>query len=383
MNGRDINLSLMRKAIKDLVKEAIQRLQSSESTELELEGFKVYASWYPMLSLLEPATAFSKVGEPLTKFVDILQGVTWGGKGAEKVFVLNEEDVKRWKLEPDIVYRCIGGDDIERWCIKWKRKCLLFPYVVRGEKWSRAFEVEGRGITEPTNLKDSLDFESPIDDVECKVLHQGLPESERIKRMLEHRIALGLVRYPNAATYLIQHYQLLRGRTFEGKTLSQYGKMWYEYHRPRVPTLTYKPKIVGPRLMKTAKFALDTHGYLPRDSVIAIVPKRGAFEGLVDSLEKVLGRKPSEEEALMYVLAFLNSEIFNRLLAEKISKKRGGYPIVNEELLQRLSIPLPTEADRDTCKRLLRMVKTAVSQGANSQLDKEINELVKKLYQGR
>jgi hypothetical protein len=202
-------------------------------------------------------------------------------------------------------------------------------------------------------------------------------------RSLEHRIALGLIKYPHAATYLIQYYEQLKGRVFEGKPLQGYNKMWYEYHRPRTPTVIRKPRIVGPRLVKTARFALDTDGFLPRDSVVVIAPKQKTFENLKNSLDKTLSRKTSEEEVLLYILAFLNSETFDNLLREKISKKRGGYPIIDERLLQRLGIPIPTKASKNVVEKLLKLVKEAVSQGCTDKMGEEINNLVKELYRAK
>jgi F420-0:gamma-glutamyl ligase-like protein len=156
--------------------------------------------------------------------------------------------------------------------------------------------------------------------------------------------------------------------------------MWYEYHRPRTPLVIRKPRIVGSRLVKMARFALDSNGFLPRDSVVVITPKQKAFKNLKSSLGKTLGRKVSEDEVLLYILAFLNSETFDQLLIEKISKKRGGYPIIDERLLKRLGIPMPTRASKNIVKKLLELVKKAVSQDHTNETDKEINNLVKKLY---
>jgi hypothetical protein len=207
------------------------------------------------------------------------------------------------------------------------------------------------------------------------------PEDEKRRKILEHRIAQGLIKYPNAATYLTQHFEQLKGRVFEGKTLEEYNKMWYEYHRPRTPTVIQKPRIVGPRLVKTARFALDTYGFLPRDSVVVIVPKQNkAFENLKYSLDKTLNRNSSVEEVLMYILVFLNSERFDCLLREKISKKRGGYPIIDERLLQRMGIPMPTEANKDAVERLQQLVRGAISQDCSDNVSEEINILVEELY---
>jgi hypothetical protein len=275
LSQKSQELSLKRRELVRVVKETLQQLQGKEEElELELEDFKVIAGQYPLISLLKPSVA-PRVGRPLLNFVEVIQGVTWGGKGVERVFVLREDVVKKLKLEHEVTLKCIGGEDVKRWRIEWKGNYLLFPYVANRSRWLRAFEVKREGIAKPISLRDSLNFENSIDDVEREILQQDLPEYEKIKNILEHRIALGLVKYPNAAMYLIQHYLLLRRRIFEERSLQQYNKMWYEYHRQRTPMLIQKPKIVGARLMKKAKFALDTYGFLPRDSVIAIVPKQG------------------------------------------------------------------------------------------------------------
>jgi len=114
--------------------------------------------------------------------------------------------------------------------------------------------------------------------------------------------------------------------------------------------------------------------------VVIVVPKEKGFKNLTKSLNKALRRKSSEEEALLYILAFLNSEAFNSLLNEKISKKRGGYPIVDERLLQKFGIPLPTETTKAIVEKLLEAARKAISQGSSEGIEKIINELVRELY---
>jgi hypothetical protein len=375
------DLSMKRMAIKESVTKAIQQIQyakkKSKALKLRFQNFQVIASIYPMSSLLG-TSATPKIGVPLTDFVEIIQGVTWGGKGSEQVFDLNEQEVNRLNLEKNLIYKRIGGEDVKRWRIEWTKKYVLFPYVENKNKWSRAFELIGGGIDKPITITDSLDFEQAIDDVELRIRRQNLSEGEKRKKILEHRIAIGLVKYPNVATYLTQHYEQLSGRSFEERALQEYNKMWYEYHRPRTPQIIRKPKIVGPRLVKTAKFALDINGFLPRDSVVALVPKQKTFEDLRKSLKNALSRNVSEEEVLMYILSFLNSEAFDDLLKEKISKKRGGYPIIDERLLQKFGIPIPTKANKNIVEKLLQLVKENVFQ--NCENDEEINKLVKVLY---
>ena len=382
MSQEDSDLSMRRAAIRDAVREVVRRTREAKRKgnilRLEVQGLEVTSSLYPMYSLLGTSTTLP--GRPLTDFVEIVQGVTWGGKGAEQVFDLDERDVKKLDLEKEVTPRRIGGRDIEQWRVNWMGRHVLFPYLSRKGKWSRAFGVVGE-VTKPVAITDALDFEHPVDETEKSILGRDSSKDEKHREILEHRIANGLVKFPNAATYLVQHFDQLAARTFEDRTLREYNKKWYEYHRPRTPTVTRRPKIVGPRLVKTARFALDNIGFLPRDSVIVMAPKQRGFDELKKALTETLSTECSDADVLRYILAFLNSATFNNLLEEKISKKRGGYPIIDERLLRRVAIPVPTGARKVIVKKLLGLVKDATSRPPCNEIDEKIDSLSETLYQ--
>lgn len=381
MSSHIRNLSSTRRALVESVRKAFQRtsLESMEKHVLEFRelGITVTVTVESMPDLLGfKSIQQSQACKPLTEFVDVLQGVTWGGKGSERIFWLSEEEVTKHRLEGELLFKGIGGEDVKKWRVEWRGYYILFPYKVVEDSWVRAFKINDEA---KSRVGDALDFTKCIDDFECRIMQANIPEDEKIKSMLDRRIALGLIRYPNTATYLVQYYRQLRSRVFEEKLIEQYNKMWYEYHRPRTPKLVSKPKIVSPRLTKEARFALDTHGYLPRDSVVALIPKRDPFCKLKGVLSKVLGREVTEEEALMYLLAFLNSKFVDQLLLEKVSKKRGGYVIVNEKLLQGICIPIPAESHRKSVEELLNLVKNAITGEGSDDVEREINNLVQTL----
>jgi hypothetical protein len=382
MSSHIRDLSSIRRALIESVKKAFRQtsLESMEKRKLEFPelGVTVTVTIEDMFNLLRfKSVQQSQVCNPLTEFVDILQGVTWGGRGSEKIFWLSEDEVKELRLESELLFKGIGGEDVKKWRVKWKGYYILFPYKARESSWIRAFKIDDKVRS---LVDDALDFTKCIDDFECTIMQESIPENEKVKYVLDHRIALGLIGYPNVATYLAQYYQQLRSRSFEEKPIEQYNKMWYEYHRPRTPELVSKPKIVSPRLTREARFALDTHGYLPRDSVVALIPKQGSFGKLRDELSKVLDREVTEEEVLMYLLAFLNSKSVNQLLSEKISKKRGGYVPIDEKLLQSICIPIPAEKHRESVEKLLDLVRNAVTaEEGSDDVEKEINSLVQML----
>ncbi len=381
MSSHIRNLSSTRRVLVESVWKAFQQtsLESMEKHVLEFRelGITVTVTVESMPDLLGfKFIQQSQACKPLTEFVDVLQGVTWGGKGSERIFWLSEEEVTKHRLEGELLFKGIGGEDVKKWRVEWRGYYILFPYKVVEDSWVRAFKMSDEA---KSRVGDALDFTKCIDDFECRIMQANIPEDEKIKSMLDRRIALGLIRYPNTATYLVQYYRQLRSRVFEEKLIEQYNKMWYEYHRPRTPELVSKPKIVSPRLTKEARFALDTHGYLPRDSVVALIPKRDPFGKLKGVLSKVLGREVTEKEALMYLLAFLNSKFVDQLLSEKVSKKRGGYVIVNEKLLQGICIPIPAESHRKSVEELLNLVKNAITGEGSNDVEREINNLVQTL----
>lgn len=325
-------LAAKREAIRRVVLGAIEKAKAQEN------GFTAISRKIGIAELFEEKIATSIDGWPVTELFDVVQGVTWGGEGCEEIYVIDKAVAS--SLESKLLYRTVGGRDIGANVIDWKGECLVFPYIKSRSKWIAAFRHSNLGGD------DALDFSRPISNYE---------KGKDVGAILNYRIATGIVDFPNVAKYLVQYYNKLEQREFEGKKLSQYHKCWYEYHRPRTPILITKPKIVCKRLMRTPAFALDEKGYLPRDSVISLIPKK-KLDDLSKNLEKILQSKIAVVQALKYSLAFLNSELFQVLLDQRRSKKRGGYPIVDERLLQRFSIPKVTTKDSDAARKILQGV---------------------------
>jgi hypothetical protein len=86
------NLSSIRRVITESVKKALQQanLESMEKYELEFLELRIVVTVESMSSLLRfKSVQQSQACKPLIEFIDILQGVTWGGKGSEKIFSPN------------------------------------------------------------------------------------------------------------------------------------------------------------------------------------------------------------------------------------------------------------------------------------------------------
>jgi len=320
-----------RREIRQVVLEAITqgraRLQTIQATSKKIT----------VDELFEETPATLAEGWAVTELFHVKQGVTWGGKECETIFVV--DSAKASGLEAELIRKTIGGRDIEPWVIKWEGDHLVFPYIASGGKWIKAFLHPSLGGS------DALDFSFVIDQFE---------RGKDFAKRLDFRIAKGIVNHPRIASYLVHYYEKLSKREFEGKTLSDYNKSWYEYHRSREPDLLFAPKIVGKRMMKTPTYALDNVGYLPRDSVMAFIPKNKISEVKEKLKEVIKSQLVSDEDVFKFILAFLNSDLFAELLAKRRAKKRGGYPIVDESMLARFIIPKPTSKHAEEIEKILR-----------------------------
>jgi hypothetical protein len=313
-----VTLADKRKEIRNLTLETIKNKKDSASRHFHSSYKKMKTEM-----LFEETTLIHASGWRVTELFDLRQGVTWGGEGCAPIFVVNKSVASQ--LEEELTPRTIGGRDIQRGKIVWGDENLVFPYLLQQQKWVPAFQIPSLGEV------DSLDFDISIGESE-----KG--QSPEFK--LKVRTGRKIIPFPKVAEYLFKYYDILSRRVFKEKPLSAYKKMWYEYIWQRDPSLCSKSKIVCRRLTPEARFALDDVGYLPRDSVISLLPK-GQFNTLKATIGRVVNKTISNKNTLEYVLAFLNSKAVDDLLVSQRAKKQGGYPMVGEKILKRFIIPKP------------------------------------------
>ena len=326
MSAEDTENGIIRKVVLKAIKDG----------KAQINGIRASMKKVSISELFEEKELHNFDGWSVTELFEIEQGVTWGGENCMEIYLVGKEVAGN--LEQKLVYKTIGGRDIKAGRIEWREKYLIFPYVRVKSKWVPAFRNPSLGGD------DALDFTKPVSNAE---------KGKDVIGKLKYRIAKGLVNYPLVASYFVEHYEKLENREFEEKKMSSYNKGWYEYHRPRKVNLLKKPKIVYKRVMKEPAFAIDQRGYLPTDSVGSMTPKNKFIE-LKANIESILNREVSVEQVLGYVVAFLNSDLFCEVLEHRRSKKRGGYPIVDERLMERLTIPRATDKDVSIINKIMQ-----------------------------
>ena len=341
---------------------------------------------------LAPARAGTPPDKDTLTAVDVLdirQGVTPGG--CLDVFLISEERAKELGLETELVHRAIKSREIERWSVSWAGRVLLYPYLVSRRNAAPAFALSAEEIDDAwlketirhLGVLHALDFEKPLDGDEEEIVRRKGVNPTTAARLLKHRIALGLVKFPAVAAYLVQHYEQLEGRVFEKKRFTQTGKHWYEYHRPRDPRwMLSKTRIVSPTLVKKVRFSLDNHGYLSDHACLYLQPTAKTNPGYADlrnRLGKATGKQISPSAVLKYCLAFLNSDYANeRLWAGRRPTPKGSYQVA-EDYLREIPIPMPEKRSADSILDLVTHLVAAKTPAETERLEKELGTLTKRL----
>jgi hypothetical protein len=272
------------------------------------------------------------------------QGVTPGGQGVLDVLQLSRERAAELRLDSALVHPVARGVELRAGAVAPPTTVLLYPYVISADGGRRAFDVDAPG-KEPW---DALDPEpqSPRESA----LVAGLHDRERHRRLIERRIAQGVCPYPATAEYLLDNYDLLASRRPEGRPITEGGKRWWEYHRPRdaVAMLTIPKLLVPRRGMLWPRFALDELGLLPTDPVVTLSTPtspiaRGVFTRLREALGRHREREASVRDLLVYVIAFLNAIPAAAVLRiGRLPTAKGGW-VVDEDYLNSLRIAVPDD----------------------------------------
>jgi hypothetical protein len=365
-----------------LIKQTVLQTEAADRWNLARDPHKPLASahWHSAGDLLE-----------------VRQGVTPGN--ALELFLLDSKVSEHLGLEDDLVHRAIKSRDLGRWSLHWHGRVILYPYVIRGKTPQPAFHVDLADIKDARlskhltglGFKDALDFDIQIDDSEKRLVRQSGVNKESVAKLLSHRIALGLIRYPNTARYLCEHYAKLEGRVFEHKRFTESGKSWYEFHRPRDPRLMLaKQRILSPTLVRQSRFVLDSAGHLSDHACLFLQPTKKTTTGwrsISSEMHEVLGRKPKERELLLYCLAFLNSSRGSSALLEgRRPTPKGSYQ-VSEQSLKEIFIAPPRVGQRRKVEALLAVVDTLTRGGGSMDAAKleamelQVNEIVDVLLQ--
>lgn len=300
---------------------------------------------------------------------DPRQGVTPGG--CLDIFLMDEARAKELILEKKLVHKAVKSREFERWRTAHTGRVLLYPYVIKDGEAIPAFS--GRGTA-----SDALDFENALDDREKEIRRGKALDPRTIDKILGHRIAEGIVKYPNTSKYLSANYELLSGRVFKKKNVREFNRQWYEYLWPRDPKLVLRavPRVISPGLCKLVRFAIDTEGYLSDHACQFLFPRYGSGVGIEmfsRELSGVFGRDVTREEAILYCLAFLNSPYAQeRLVSGRLPTPKGFYQI-SEEFLKEIPVVLP--ADRKTGERIIASVERLVDGLDPEEAEKEEGRL--------
>jgi len=342
-------------------------LSSSEST------FSIPKDWLRAADILE-----------------MRQGVTPGG--CLDLFLLREHEARNLRLEKTLVHRAIKSKEIGRWRLSWEGRVIFYPYHLVSAEAAPAFTMDLKSIrdkgliraAQEADLRDALNFDKQLDEREKNITHGKGVNRTTVGELFRHRLALGIIRYPMAASYLVSHYERLEGRVFKKRNIREFNRRWYEFLWPRDPDLMLtKKRIVSPSLIKEVRFALDTTGYLSDHACLYLQPTSKTtkcFMVLRKQLSRCLGKRASREDVLKYCLAFLNGDYSqDRLVTGHLPTPKGFYAVTEDYLRE---IPIPPPKDNKLARTIVDLV-TALTKGSNlekaSNIERELRTMTGRL----
>jgi len=315
------------------------------------------------------------------------QGVTVGGKNCLDIFLMFPDEAARRELEKELVHPVIKGHETIRWTMPELHHVIFYPYDVSDDAGRRAFaidlsEVEDKQMQaalKRTGIADALDFDHALDAREGEIARRKGVNRSTVAELLRHRNTLGLVRYPHAAAYLVEHYEQLEGRIFKKRNIRTFNRRWYEYIWPRAPKVMFgKLKIIAPRLSKEVRFALDARGIVPQDSCIAMMPTKKTdrdYRRLHEQLTAATRKRAMLEDVLKYCLAFLNSDYAqHRFVTGRRPTPKGSYAM-SEAVLREIPIAPPDTQTATTILNLVTQLTRAKTEAETKKLEKKLTQI--------
>jgi hypothetical protein len=323
------------------------------------------------------------------ELLEMRQGVTPGG--CLDVFLMDTKKAKMLGLEGALVRKAVKSKQLSRWRVQWKDRVLFYPYnkknnkTKKAEKADPAFtilwdEIEDEKVKQrltKLGIEDALDFDVPIDSRETEIIRESGINNESVQKLLKHRVSLGIVKYPNAASYLLENYERLQGRVFKKKNIRKFNRRWYEYLWPRNPQIMLnEPRILSPTLIRRVRFVVDDTGYLSDHACLMIQPTKKtqrAWDDFEEKMNKVAGKKLAEKELLQYCLAFMNSNYAQqRLVTGHRPTPKGSYAITEAYLKE---IPIPVPSDKKTVREIIDLVEFLGSDDLSLTKTEEVEEM--------
>jgi hypothetical protein len=307
-----------------------------------------------------------EAGDPTASLAAVLepaQGVTPGA--ALDVFLFDRAQVAALGLERPLLFRAVKSVDLRRWAVRWQGRSLLYPYVSppggAADRWLPAFRTGGDGKLRDG---DGLELAQAEDEHERVLLRRGADERAR-RQVLDYRIARQSIAYPASARYLVGHYDRLSERVFEKKNIREFGKAWYEYHRPRdARKLLLRPALIVRRLVREPSFALVERRLLSDDAVFFLlptVPGAARRADLAARLGEALGRPATARDVLLWALAFANHPtVFTRCVAGRQKTPKGSYQ-VSEAFLREVPVPDPPVRGAAAVREAIELVDRLVA----------------------
>lgn len=164
-------------------------------------------------------------------------------------------------------------------------------------------------------------------------------------------------KYPQSWDYLKDNKKKLPPRKFQ-------DKIWWMPVSLRSEKTLFIPKIITPHLVLIPRFSFDKEGKFAISHSPYLYPK--VFTG--------------DFTLFYYIIGILNSSIGAWLLSTHSDKYSKGYARLEVKTLRNVSIPDPARVEKELLSKLINLVNQKVKSPQISEIDKEIDIVVSRIY---
>ena len=250
----------------------------------------------------------------------------------------------------------------------------ILKCIEKCENYSKYLNNEGNEIILESDL-----FKPFLKNIKDKTFEPYMDVDSEYELLFPYKLEMGkaipltlkeIKKYPKTYDYLLTYKKDLLNRS------NIKSNNWWYFSRHQNLSMMEEPKLIIPVLSLYPRLIYDDNGFYMTGG------GGGPFYGL---------RPLDNEMSIFYLMAILNSNVFNYYVSKKSTQMRGGYFRYSKQYIEQFPIPLNQNEDIiENVKKIINLNKELKNtntpkgikllQGQIDFISSKINQLVYQLY---